>query len=161
MIDFLVILLSTVLIILGFIGCFLPIIPGPPLAFLGIASLMLSSTFTVEPTLLWTLLGLTVLVTAIDYLLPVWLVKKSGVSKSAIRGATIGTILGLFFPPIGLIIGPFIGAFIGEILKTNNSTSALKGGLAAFWGFIVATGIKLALTGYMIWVFIKQLMGLL
>ena len=41
-------------------------------------------------------------------------------------GCTIGLIAGLWFGPLGIIIGPFVGAFVGEMLFNNDSATALN-----------------------------------
>ena len=42
-------------------------------------------------------------------------------------GGFIGTIVGLFFPPLGFLIGMLLGVFLGELLHDrNDKQKALK-----------------------------------
>ncbi len=63
---------GSVLIILGIIGCVIPVIPGPPLSFVGILLLHFSSyaEFSFEFLLLFG--ALAVIVTVLDYIVPIW-----------------------------------------------------------------------------------------
>ncbi len=153
--EILWLVVSAVLILLGFIGCIVPVLPGPPFAFLGLVILEAFGIVNIDNTLLWNLFGLTILVTALDYLLPSWMVKRAGVSKSAVVGALVGLVVGLFIPPLGIILGPFLGAFIGEFTESGLTSSALKGGCAAWLGILIGMVAKLILTGYMAWIFLK------
>ena len=83
-------------------------------------------------------------VSLLDYVAPVWLTNKGGGSPSATRGATAGMIVGLFFPPWGLLLGPFFGAFLGELIAHAPAGKALRVALLSFVGFLLTTGFKLA-----------------
>jgi len=93
-----------------------------------------------------------------DYILPVWATKKFGGSKRGVWGATIGLIIGIFFfPPIGLIVGPFVGAFIGEISSNQNQSKALNSAIGSFIGFLMGTGLKFAVSGVITYYFVLEL----
>ncbi|MFA6884657.1 MAG: DUF456 domain-containing protein, partial [Paludibacteraceae bacterium] len=82
----------------------------------------------------------------LDYVVPGWCTKKFGGSRKGVIGSIIGLFVGLFAPiPYGVIIGPFLGAVIGELIEGRNTAEALKSGLGSFVGFILSTGVKLAL----------------
>ena len=102
--------------VIGIIGCLVPALPGPPISFLGLLFLHLSKfgQFT-TPTLI--ILGsIAVVVTVLDYIVPLWGTKKFGGSKYGTKGATVGLIVGFFLGPLGIIMGPLIGAFVGEMI---------------------------------------------
>ena len=81
--------------------------------------------------------------------------KKTGGSKAATTGSTIGLIVGLFVGPVGIILGPFCGALVGELLENNREFKpALKVAWGAFLGFLLGTGIKMAAVVWFIWVYI-------
>ena len=114
--------------------------------------------YNVNTTVLVVLLALVVLVTILDYLLPMWISKYCGASKWGTRGSLIGTIIGMFFLPWGLVLGPFLGALIGEKLGNKDTGQAVKSGFGALLGFVLGTAFKCALCGYMVWVFIKTML---
>ena len=68
--------------------------------------------------------------------------KSFGGSKLASNMAIAGMIAGIFFfPPVGMIIGPFLGAFIGELIEKRKTVHALKIALLYFIAFILRTGL--------------------
>lgn len=145
--DIIWIVTGAILMIIGILGCILPIIPGPPIAYgaLLIQQLKKEPPFDARFLTIWALV--TVGVTVLDYVVPVWGTKKLGGTKKGMWGATIGLIIGIFFfPPLGLIIGPFIGAFVGELLAGKDSNTALKSGFGSFLGFVAGTLMKLVVS---------------
>lgn len=144
-------------LLLGFIGCVLPIIPGPPLAWLGLL-LGYFSDYCNIPTWVLVVTGIvSIIVTVSDYILPSFFTKKSGGSKSGSWGSNIGLIIGCFLGPFGIIICPFLGAFIGELINdSNDKKRALKAAWGAFVGFLFGTGIKLFVSAIFIWIFIAS-----
>ncbi len=128
--DLFLLILGFLFCLIGIIGSFLPIIPGPVTAWLGI--LLLNLTSVVEFNLNFILITLTVAVSVgiLDYLIPILGVKKLGGTRSGQIGTTVGLILALvILGPIGIIIGPFLGALLGEMTKEDIST--WRGYLAA------------------------------
>ena len=100
--------------------------------------------------LLW--LAITVVVTIIDYFVPVYFTKLTGGSKYAGWGAMIGLFAGLIIPPVGMIVGSLLGAFVAEFIFAKKDTfTSLKSSLGAFLGFIFGTGIKIASSGVMMY----------
>ncbi len=67
-------------------------------------------------------------------------------SRSGAIGATVGVFAGFFFfPPVGIILGPFFGAVLGELLNDRRDAGkAFLVGIGSFLSFVVGTGIKLA-----------------
>jgi uncharacterized protein YqgC (DUF456 family) len=157
MVDILLLTLGIVLIILGFIGCILPVLPGPPISFLALISINYSKWGTFDSDLLWMLGGIAVAVTILDYIVPIWGTKKFGGSKRGMWGATIGLFIGLFLGIFGIISGPFLGAFLGELSLNNNSKKAFKAALGALIGFFMGVGMKLLASGIITYYFIEQI----
>jgi uncharacterized protein YqgC (DUF456 family) len=131
----------------GIFGSFLPILPGPPLAWIAllIQQLREEKPFTTNFLVIWALITTAVLL--LDYYVPIWGTQKLGGSKAGMWGATIGLIVGIFFlPPIGIILGPFIGAVIGELITGKDFNIALKSGFGSFLGFIAGVVMKAGIT---------------
>ena len=144
--------------ITGIFGCVLPLLPGPPLNYIGLLLLHFTTgyQFSTRFLVIWGIV--TVVVYALDYVIPVWGTKKFGGSKRGVWGSMIGLIAGMFFfPPFGIIIGPFAGAVIGELTAGKDSKAALKSGFGSFVGFLTGTILKLIASGIMTWYFAKEL----
>ncbi len=130
--DTLLAIIALLLAVVGVAGCILPVLPGTPISYVGMLVILV------------TFLIVTILVSVADYLLPAWLSRRFGGSKRGATGATIGMLVGLFFVPTGLVLGPFIGAVLGEMsVNRDDSAKAFKVGFGAFLSFIVGTGLKM------------------
>ncbi len=131
----------------GLTGCFLPVIPGAPLAMAGYLLLLFTPVAADMhwPTIM--ILGLLTLFTIVsDYVIPIFGVKWFGGTSYGRKGSMLGTLVGLFFMPWGLILGPFIGAFIGEIYGKADMRSAFQSGVGSLVGFLCGTFFKVAVT---------------
>ncbi|RLD53661.1 MAG: DUF456 domain-containing protein [Bacteroidetes bacterium] len=159
--DITLAVLGAALVLVGFIGSILPIIPGPPISWAGL--LLLKWTDFVDDhgaayeNALWILLFFVILVTILDYVVPIMGTKKYGGSKRGVWGATIGVVVGLFFGPLGIIIGPFLGAYIGEISTGKKDKDALRAAWGSFMGFLLGVGLKLMVCGTILFFFIRYL----
>jgi hypothetical protein len=100
-----------------------------------------------------------VVVTVLDYIVPVWGTKKFGGSKYGTKGATVGLIVGFFLGPLGIILGPLIGAFVGEMIFKDDMSYAFKAGFGSLLGFLTSIGLKLAASLVMTFYFIKELIS--
>ena len=140
-------IIGLIVLIIGIVFSVLPVIPGQVLSWgsLLILQLQTNPPFSARFLAIWALV--TAGVTLLDYYVPIWGTKKLGGSKSGIWGAAIGLIIGIFFfPPFGLIIGPFIGAYLGELIEGKDSRVAFKSGLGSFLGFVAGTMMKLVIS---------------
>lgn len=153
--------METVIVILaiaagavGIVGSIVPGLPGPPLGWLGLLLLYLWGHGTdgagnpLSTKLLLILLGVTVLVTILDYVVPAWLTRRTGGSKAGSWGAVIGLFVGMAcFPPWGILVGTMAGAFLFELLFSAKGTGdALQSAWGAFLGFLASTGLKFVTT---------------
>ena len=141
--DILWTVLGIILMVVGIAGCILPFLPGPPLSFIGLLIQQLKEEPPFTANFLWIWAGITVVITILEYIIPVYGTKRYGGTKYGVWGCTIGLIAGFFFGPLGIIIGPFVGAFIGELIGNNDSDKALKAAFGSFLGFLVGTLLKL------------------
>ena len=155
MTDTLLIITGAVCMISGILGCFLPLLPGPPLCYAALLLLHVTSPYDLSPRFLVIFAILTGIVSLLDYIIPVMGAKKFNASKYGIWGSIIGLILGIFiFPPFGIIIGPVIGAFTGELIAGKKTGHAVKAAAGAFIGFVTGTGLKLVLCLVMTYYFL-------
>ena len=148
--------LGVVLTIAGIAGCILPFIPGPPLSYSALLVLLIvdEQTFTSRFLIVWLLV--TTVVTILDYYVPVWGTKKFGGSRKGVWGATIGLVAEIFFfPPFGMIAGPFLGAFLGELIEGKDTQAALRSGFGSFIGFVAGTVMKLTVSVIMAFYFFR------
>lgn len=145
-------------ILLGVIGTVFPALPGTPLIFAGALLLGWWQDFAIigAPSLI--MLGiLAVLGIAIDFIASSLGAKRVGASTWAILGATIGSIVGIFFSLPGIIIGPFLGAFAGELIARSSVQKATKVGLGTWVGLLLGTAAKVAVAFSMLGVIILAL----
>jgi len=150
-------LLGFGLLLVGLIGSFLPILPGPPISFIGLLLIHFLGKYAVSKELLWVYAFLSILLFVLDYLLPSWTTKKFGGSKAGQWGATAGVLVGLFAGPWGIFLGPLIGAYLGELISGRNNQDAWQSAKGAFLGFLLGTGLKMMLVGAMLWTAIRVL----
>ncbi len=145
--EIILIISGILLIILGLIGCFVPVLPGPPLAYIALLLLQIRPSAPFSSKFL-IIIGIAVLiVTLIDYMIPALGAKKWGGTKYGILGAILGVVIGLFvMPPFGFIIFSILGATLGEMLVGTNFKKALKAGFGAFIGLILGTMLKFSIT---------------
>jgi uncharacterized protein YqgC (DUF456 family) len=141
--DIALLILGFLVCLLGIIGSFLPVLPGPPVSWVGLLLLHLTKAVPQD----WWFLGITAVVAlaifALDYVIPVVGTKKFGGTKAGMVGTTLGLIIGLLAPiPGGIIIGPFVGAFLGELSNKADNKTALKAAFGSFLGFLTGTFMK-------------------
>jgi len=148
-------LLAVILIAAGIAGTILPALPGPPLVFAGLLLAAWIDGFQKVGVVTLVILGvLTLIAAVIDLLAGVYGAKRVGASRSALVGASLGTVLGIFFGIPGLVFGPFVGALAGELLARGSASRAGRVALATWIGLAIAVAIKLALIGAMIGLFV-------
>ncbi len=159
MIEGLVIAIGFILVVLGLAGSILPILPGPPLSFVGLFLLALLKHFSppLKPIVMIILAVITVLAVALDYIIPLLGAKKFGASKWGIWGSVIGMIIGIFWSPFGMLIGAFIGAVAAEWFIGKKKAEALKAGWGVLIGTLSASILRLGISGVMTYYFILAL----
>ena len=147
-------IIAIIVAIVGVLGGFLPVIPGPPLSAVALLLVFLSKEaadpISLTALIIWAVIA--IVLTILDYILPGILAKAAGGHKAAEKGATIGLIVGLFFTPVGMILGSFLGAFLGEYLAEKQGIAAsLKAAVGSFIAFILTTGIKVIYSAIVLW----------
>ncbi|MBF8148781.1 DUF456 domain-containing protein [Winogradskyella sp. F6397] len=141
--ELFLVLIALLLMILGILGSFLPVIPGPLTSWAGLLVLHFTEGVTLSQTFLIMTLIIAIFIYVLDYIIPAIGTKRFGGSRAGMIGTTLGLIVGLFSPiPFGIIIGPFVGALIGEMIYKNDFNKALKAAFGSFLGFIASTFLK-------------------
>ena len=156
--DTLIIILAILAGIIGIAGSILPGRPGTPFSWVGLLLLYIwgsgtdaaGNPLSLNGLVVWGVI--VVVVSVIDYIVPMYLTKVTGGSKYAERGALIGLVAGLIFTPIGMIAGSFLGAFIAELSWAKKDVaSALKAAFGSFIGFMLGTGLKTIVACLIMW----------
>jgi uncharacterized protein len=141
--DIFLLIVGFLFILLGIVGSFLPVLPGPFTSWVGLLLLYLTEAVPMSYTFLGITLAISIFIWVLDYIIPAMGTKKFGGSRAGAIGTTIGLILGLLSPiPLGFIIGAFLGAFIGELTHNTNINRALKAAFGSFIGFLASTTLK-------------------
>ena len=140
-------LISTILIIIGVLGTFLPLLPGLPVIFAGILVYGLLDGFTrISWAFILGMLALTVLGIAIEYLAGALGAKKFGATRKGVWGAIIGGIAGIFIlGPLGILVGPLALTMIGELMGGKSPDAAWRAGLGTMAGLLGGTVLRLAI----------------
>lgn len=156
--DILLLILGFVLMLVGILGSFLPILPGPPISWVGLLLLYLTKAVPQD----WWLLGITLVVAlvvvALDYVIPAMGTRKFGGSRAGMIGTTIGLLVALVFPILGIfgiIIWPFVGALVGEIINKADKKTAMKAAFGSFLGFLTGTFLKFLVTVIFLGMFVS------
>lgn len=146
--------IAALLVVVGLAGTLLPILPGVPLIFGGLALAAWADGFQRVGTVTLAILGLlTALAVLADFAASALGAKRMGASPRAVLGATIGAIVGIFFGIPGLVMGPFIGAVVGELFANRALLHAGKAGLGTWLGLLLGSIAKLTLAFLMLGVF--------
>ncbi|OAB25218.1 hypothetical protein SAMN05444395_101183 [Flavobacterium fryxellicola] len=164
--DILLLILGFACIIMGLLGSFLPVLPGPSMSWIGLALLYFTNAVPANYWILGITLVITIIVSVLDYVIPAKGTKKFGGSSYGIWGTNIGLVIGIIAPvPFGFLIGPFVGALIGELIfDYKDHNRALKAATGSFVGFLASTFMKflicvlfLGLYGSIVWHYKSEL----
>jgi uncharacterized protein YqgC (DUF456 family) len=158
--DFLLIFIGFIFMIAGVLGSFLPILPGPPLSWIGLLLLHLTKIVPANTTFLVVTLLIAILVLVLDYIIPAVGTKRFGGSKIGMIGTTLGLLVAIIFPVFGvfgIVIWPFIGALIGELINKSTGQNAMKAAFGSFIGFLASTFLKFIVAVIYFGFFIKSL----
>ena len=157
--DVFLVLLASLFLILGIIGSFLPILPGPITSWFGFLILYLSDVTDFSISLLITTLIIALIIWVLDFFIPAIGTKKFGGSKYGVIGTTIGLIIGVISPiPFGILIGPFLGALAGELINKSKSNQAIKAAFGSFLGFLASSFVKFIVSLVYFGIFIKKVL---
>jgi uncharacterized protein YqgC (DUF456 family) len=147
-------ILAVALVLTGVVGTVVPGLPGAVLVLAGLALAAWIDGFARVgwPTLA-VLTALTAAAYALDFAATAIGARRFGTSWWGVLGAVAGTLGGLFFGPVGLVVGPFLGAFVAELIARRDLRGAGRAGLGAWLGLLLGTAGRLALVLAMVGVF--------
>jgi uncharacterized protein YqgC (DUF456 family) len=146
--------LAGAMILIGWLGTFLPVLPGLPVMFAGMWLAAWSNGYArVGGAMLLVLGALTVLSVLLDFWATAYGARRSGGGKRAAIGASLGLLVGLFFGLPGLLLGPFAGALIGELSIGRHWRDATITGASTWVGLVLSSALKFALATAMLVVF--------
>ncbi|HRB71536.1 DUF456 domain-containing protein [Flavobacterium sp. WV_118_3] len=142
--EYFLLITGLICMLVGILGSFLPVLPGPPISWVGLLLLYLTKGIPFSYWILGITLFVAVAVAILDYVIPAKGTKKFGGSQYGVWGTNIGLIIGLIAPiPLGFIIGPFVGALVGELIyDSKDHHRAVKAATGSFIGFLASTFIK-------------------
>lgn len=166
--EYLIYLLAVVFIIVGIVGDVVPGLPGVPISYAAMLLLQFFTniTYSTETLVIYGIVCL--IITILDYFVPIWGTKKFGGTKAGVRGSTIGLIVGVLVLPllgivigpfgiIGIIAGPFVGAYLGEKMSGVEDHLAWRSAIGSFVGFVAGTLLKVVYSIVIGFVVIKDI----
>ena len=157
--DIFLLILAFLFMLIGILGSFLPALPGPPVSWVGLLLLYLTKAIPDDWMVLGITLAIAIIVFALDYIIPAVGTKKFGGTRAGMIGTTLGLIVALIFPILGIfgiIIWPFVGAFVGELINKADSKTALKAAFGSFIGFLTGTFLKFVVTMVYLGIFLMK-----
>lgn len=154
-------IMGALCVLIGVAGSLLPILPGTPVSYVGLLLLLTIDGCTFSAKFLLIMLALVVLQQVLNYVIPIWGVKKYGGSKAGQWGGVVGMLVGLFFMPWGIIVGPFVGAVLGEMMAGKNTSDSVRAGFGSFVGNLLTTVSGLVLAGVMAYYYFAEMFRLI
>jgi hypothetical protein len=149
---------GAILMLVAAVGCFVPVLPGPLIAY---AALWIPFAFGYPASFDRLAVGAVavVAVVVVDYILPAVCAKKFSCSRWGMFGCIVGSVVGFFFLPIGIIVGPFVGTVVGELIAGKAFAESLRGGVGALLGFVVCLALKLVAVGLFAWWYFSDVLS--
>jgi len=146
--------LAALLVLAGLAGIVVPVVPGLPLVFAGLALAAWSDGFErVGPVTVVVLAALTALSVALDVAAASIATRGGGASRAAAWGALAGALAGLPFGFVGIVAGPFLGAAAGEYLVVRDLRKAGRAGAWSWVGLAFAVGARFSIAFVMLALF--------
>lgn len=135
--------LSLALMLAGLVGSVLPVLPSSVLILAG--ALVHHFALPRDQTIGWWTLGVLIVLTVVSYVVDFVAgavgAKKFGASRWGAVGGLIGSIVGVFFFPVGLFVGPIIGVLVAELLFAQKT---LGPAVWSSWGTLLGTVLGMA-----------------
>ena len=147
--------LTLVLMLVGFVGVIVPMLPGTTL----ILAAAIIHKLILPNDLSWLAIGLIALFWLFSIVADIGGVilgtKWFGGSRWGMAGATGGAFVGVFFSLPALLLGTIFGAIAAEkLLAKKSDREALKAGFGAATGFVISTIARFGCAVVMIGLFL-------
>jgi uncharacterized protein YqgC (DUF456 family) len=147
--------LTAGLILIGLVGCIVPLLPGTTL----ILAAMILHKLLLPAQVSWWVIGVIALFWLFSVLADILGIllgtRLFGGSKWGMTGAGGGALAGMFFSLPALLLGTFLGAVAAEKLVAKKSHGAsLRSGVGAATGFLLSTVARVACALVMIALFL-------
>jgi len=141
-------IVTVVIFAIGVAGCFLPVLPGTVIVWLGV---LVHKLALGDESVSWGFFAvataLAVVAQGLDFACSYWGARRFGASWQGAVGALAGAVIGLaFFNIPGLILGPIAGAVLVELIRDRNWRRAGRAGVGTVVGGIAAFVLKLAIS---------------
>ena len=137
--------LALLLMVVGLVGAVVPALPGTPLIFaVAVGHRLLVGPGGAQVWVLITLGVFALLALAADFVASFYGARQLGATRLGMIGAALGGVVGLFFGPVGILVGPFVGAFACEFIGGREWRASAKAGAGATLGLLVGAIGKLA-----------------
>lgn len=132
--------------LVGTLGTFLPSLPGLPLIWLAMLGYGFVEGFReMNPSFLLAALLVVAGSFAAEQYARAWGARRFGAGRAGAWGAIAGSIVGLFFLPLGLVLGPFLGAIAAELLTGRSADEAFRAGWGSLLGVLSSTVVNIIL----------------
>lgn len=135
--------LTLCLLLVGLVGSVVPLLPGPVLiAVAGVVHTLLRPESGMG---LWGFIIMAVLLIlsfVLDFVSGAVGAKWFGASRWGVAGVFLGGIVGMFFMPFGLVLGPLFGGIVFELLFAKKQ---LQPAAKSAWGSVLGTGVGMVL----------------
>lgn len=148
-------IVAGLLIVTGFAGLVIPVLPGIVLIFAGFVVAAWAEGFVYAGWGTITVLALLCVGAYLfDAVAGILGARRFGAGRYGVFGAAAGTLAGMFFGLPGLLAGPFLGAVAGELLARKEIRAAGLAGLGAWIGLVTGAAVKIAIAFTMVGVFV-------
>lgn len=160
MVDALVLVLAALLMLVGVLGTLVPALPGVPLVW---AVALLYGWWegfrSISPAYLGWTAALAVAALLGERYAAAWGSRRFGGSRAGAWGAFLGSVVGLFFMPVGLVAGPFLGALAGELLAGRSGEDAVRASFGSVMGVFLGTAFNFAVALILLATFLYRTLG--
>ena len=159
--DSLSLIVASLFILLGLVGVFVPLLPGPLLIWLTIFIYGLAKGFgTIGIGSFYFITVIALIAGTADIWMSLLGAKVGGAGSHSILYGMGASIVGLvFFSLIGAVIGYALGILYGEYRERRNFQAALKAGVGGVAGWGLVTFVELVGSLMMTVIFYWQVLG--